>query len=513
MSNLNVIILPNTYRDSVFLMKLSAEAKSESGAEQVSAMMGTTRNKALFVQSGLSNAEVENANADDLVVVIKASGDKISAASSAVKKLLEAAPAKKSGQVGQAAPKTVADACVIDSELNLALISVAGDYARYEAALCVNRGMDVVLYSDNVSIEDERALKTLAIQKGRLVMGPDCGTAIINGTPFAFANGARVGNVGIIGASGTGLQEVVCLLERFGVGISQAYGVGGRDLKDDIGGLTTLGALERLLADKETKFIGILAKPPGAKTRAKLLERLVAAKSSGKTIAVHYLGAENYDAEDKAGILHGKDLTDFSLLLAKLANKNVDEKAVLGKLEQPPKMKAGFLRGLFSGGTLCYESAYLSAPILGGNCYSNLGMKGFGELEATQKSQGHAFWDFGDDAFTVGRPHPMMAPELRMERLVTELQDPEVSVVFLDVVIGFGAAVNQAQTLVDALKKAETLSGGKSREKIVVAYVCGTDLDNPSRSAEVAILEKNGVIVGKSNAQAAVFAANAAKAG
>jgi len=500
------IILPDTYRDSVFLMKLSVQARDESGAAQVSAMMGTERNKELFVRSGLSTPQVEAAKADDLVIAVQAEAALLDKALATVQQLLDAAPKKQAG-AGEVTPQTLEQVLANDKSVTTVLISVAGDYARYEAAKALSAGLDVMLYSDNISLEDERALKKLAGQKGRLLMGPDCGTAIIDGVPFAFANTVRKGPVGLIAASGTGLQEVTCLLDRLGVGVSQAYGTGGRDLKDEIGGMAAFSALDRLLEDSGTRFIGILGKPPGGKTRTALLEKI---KKSSKPVAVHYLGTSDYADEDAAGVSHADNLTDFSHLLATMTDPKAPCDTIPGPLPQAAEGKPGLLRGLFSGGTLCQEAAELAAPILGSKLYSNLHIAGFGELNASTPSIGHAFWDFGDDEFTVGRPHPMMAPDLRMQRLVQELLDPQVSVILADMVIGFGAASGQAELFAGAVREAEARSGGKSRDKVVVVSVCGTEGDRPSRSAESAILEKAGVKVLGSNARAAVWAASIA---
>ena len=506
MSAVKTLVMPDTYRDSVFLMKLSVQARDASGAEQVSAMMGTPRNKDLFAASGLSTPEVVAAKPDDLVVVVKAEASTLDTVLELVQNMLDAAPTKKSGSSEAEAPKSLDQLLTAEKGLTLAMISVAGDYARYEAAKAVAAGLDVMLYSDNISLEDELALKTLARKKNLLVMGPDCGTAIIDGVPLAFANTVQRGSIGLIAASGTGLQEVTCLLDRLGAGVSQAYGTGGRDLKDAIGGITTFSALDRLLDDPTTKIIGIIGKPPGSKTRKLLVERL---KKSSKPAFVHFLGSAGYADEDAAGIGHAADLTAFSLLLAQKAGGTAPT-AVPGDAPAVPKLQPGCLRGLFSGGTLCQESAELAAPILGKDLYSNLDVNGFAKLSAADPSKGHAFWDFGDDAFTVGKPHPMMAPEQRMDSLVAELLDPAVCVVLLDLVIGYGAAQGQAELVVKALEKAAAQSGGKSRAKLVVAAVCGTEGDNPSRSAQAEVLRKGGVIVLGSNAQAAVWAATAA---
>ncbi|MFC0179228.1 acyl-CoA synthetase FdrA [Thorsellia kenyensis] len=502
MSVVKSIVLPDTYRDSVFLMKLSVQAKEESGAEQISAMMATQRNKELYQNSGLLTDEISQAKPDDLAIAVKAPEALIESALAKVKELLNAAP-KKQAQEGAVIAKTIAQAMQDRLDKTTVLISCAGDYAAYEAAQAVSAGCDVVLYSDNISLEKERALKELARSKGLLVMGPDCGTAIIDSIPFAFANTVGKGSVGVIGASGTGLQEVTCLLDRLGVGISQAFGTGGRDLKDDIGGITAISAFERLLKDEETKIIGILGKPPGDKTRAKLI---ALAKDSSKPVAVHFLGAKEYDLEEKANIPYATNLTEFSLLLGKLANTQLQTPSEFQTETKPVDVKGKYIRGLFSGGTLCQESAEIAGKLIGKELYSNLSVDGFTAIKAGTKSIGNCFWDFGEDEFTVGRPHPMMAPELRMEHLVESLLDEEVGVVLADMVIGFGAADGQAETFVNALKKAQSLSSGKSLEKLVVLSVCGTEKDTPARKEVKAVLEANGVHVFESNALAANFA-------
>ena len=505
---IKTVIKPNTYRDSIFLMKLSAQASKESGAEAVSAMMATDRNKDLFAASGLMTPEIQSAKANDLAIAIKGDGSTAEAAEAAVMRLLDQAPEKKTASAanGVAAPSSMDQAKKIESGLNLALISVAGDYARYEAAEALANGMDVMLYSDNISLPDELALKRLAQKKGLMVMGPDCGTAIINGTPLAFANAVTRGPVGIVGASGTGLQEVCCLLERMGVGISQAYGTGGRDLKDDIGGITSFTALDRLAKDDATKAVVILAKPPGQKTRARVLERC---KTLGKPVFIHYIGATEYTAERAAGIQCGEDLTDLSIIAA----RHFNSKAALPGMDaapKPPKVNPGNLCGVFGGGTLCQEAAEICGPLLKGDKASNLTVHGFTKIGGKDTFSGHVFWDLGEDEFTVGRPHPMMAPDLKMDRMVQALLDPKVSVVLIDLVIGYGSHPEQAKLVVEALAKAEKESAGKSRQKVVVASVCGTDKDTPCRCAEVEEVEQAGVVVLASNALAARFAAEVA---
>ncbi len=509
MTVVRTLILQDTYRDSVFLMKLSSQARTETGAAQVSAMMGTVRNKELFERSGLSTPEVRAARPDDLVIAVEVDEAGAEAALARVEELLNEAPSRPTaGSCGPETPSSLEAALAADKALNLALVSVAGDYGRYEAAKAVAAGLDVMLYSDNISLEDEIALKQLARRKGRMVMGPDCGTAILDGVPLAFANAVRRGGVGIVGASGTGIQELTCLLDRFGVGVSQVYGTGGRDLKDEVGGITALAGLERLAADPLTRIVAVIGKPPGNRTRARLAETF---RGLGKPVYVHYLGAEDAAPERAAGALAAADLTELATLIAAVERPEADPAAVLGADPVVPRGRPGWLRGLFGGGTLCQEAAELAAPLLVGEKYANLAIRGFHRLTGSEPSRGHCFWDFGEDEFTVGRPHPMMAPELKMEHLVRELCDPDVAVVLMDMVIGYGSHPDQAALIVRALEEAERASHGASREKRVILSVCGTDADQPDRAGQVRVLEQAGILVLGSNARAAVFAARATK--
>jgi FdrA protein len=176
--------------------------------------------------------------------------------------------------------------------LNLALISVLGDYAAAEAIKALRPGLSVMLFSDNVSLAHEREIKTLAREKNLLVMGPDCGTAIINGMPLGFANVVRRGAIGVVAASGTGLQEVTCCIDQLGAGISQALGTGGHDLHESIGGISMLYGLDALSADPDTRVIVLISKPPAPAVAEKILAR---ARAAGKPVVVNFLGARPED--------------------------------------------------------------------------------------------------------------------------------------------------------------------------------------------------------------------------
>lgn len=504
------IVLPGVYRDSVFLMKLSGRAREQSGADRVTALMGTSRNKDLLGQSGLLTRDIESAGSDDLVIAIDASPELSRIAEKTVRDLLAKPPRALRSPLEQLAPKSLLMACERLDGANLAMISVAGEYAKYEAAQALSAGLDVFLYSDNISLPDELALKRLAASEGLLVMGPDCGAAVVNNTPLGFANRLRQGTVGIVSTSATVLQEVGCLLDRCGLGISAAYGVGGRDLADDIGGLSSQTALDRLSRDPNTQFIVVIGDRPGVNTRRKLAELY---PRLGKQVLVRYLGTNEYDVEDAADIPHAATLRDVVVMTAKHIASVLDMSDVdlpspgSSRGKESAALIPGFISGLFSGAALCYESAEICRDLLPGAMYANLPIPGIGVTNGYEPVDGHMFIDLGADGMTMGGPHPLLYPERKLERIVRELCTPGVSIVLTDVILGNAVAPDYAAQLVQAVDRAAALTGGKVREKRVVASVCGTESDTPSRSSQIDILRRSGVTVLCNNAEAARYAA------
>lgn len=504
-------VLKDTYRDSAFLMKISSAAISRPGIEQASAMMATERNKELFLASGLMTPSIEAAGANDLALAVSGDDQAVDEALGEIQEQLKSTTTKKrSTAAGAATPTTISEAVSADDTLNLAMISVPGEYAKYEAAQALKAGMNVMLFSDNISVADELSLKQMASEKGLLVMGPDCGTAIVGGVPLAFANSVRSGRVTMVGGSGSGFQEVFCLLERFGIGIRNAFGTGGRDLKDEIGGISTLSALQAADADPDTDLVMVVSKPPGTAVRSKLLKTYA---SMSKPVVVAYAGMTDTSLEEEAGVTCAANLEEASRQAAAILNPELDCAALL---EQDWRNRAAaealaadwttekYIRAVYGGGSLCYEAAGLVVATVSEDIYSNISVIGGKPIADAGTSTGHTFLDMGDDAFTVGRPHPMIAPELKMERVTQELCDPETAVVLVDLVIGYGSHQEQAKLLVEAREKAAGCQG--SAQKVIIASVTGTDLDNPSRKSQVEELAENGIVVAPSNAEAALLA-------
>jgi FdrA protein len=443
----------NTYRDSVALMRVSRRVAGLAGVEAASLMIGTPSNRELLRGAGLLAREGEQAGPNDLVIAVRAGSE--AAARGAIEAavgFLSEREAVKSGSLPSA--RSLAGALELLPEANLALISVPGEYAALEARKALERGLNALVFSDNVPLDDELALKKLAKEKGLMLMGPDCGTALIAGTPIAFANAVPRGDIGIVSASGTGLQEVSSLIARMGGGVSHGIGVGGRDLDARIGALGMLGAIDALEADPATRSIVLISKPPAPEVAKVVTERI---KRGTKRYVVCFLGAS------------GGTLCDA-------AEAAMNRKIPLFESPAVPRQKGKLVKGLYCGGTLCSEAKMIFAA------------KGL---------KGHSFIDLGDDEFTRGRPHPMIEPELRNEHVATALADPKVGVILLDVVLGFGSHADPAGVLLR----------NKLSSKAVIASVVGTEGDPQVFSRQVAALRAAGVTVAPSNAHAAELAA------
>lgn len=503
MGNLGVIVLNNTYRDSVFLMKISSEICGMNGIIEASAMMATERNKDLFTKSGLANQQLLDAKADDLVIAIKAENEEVlNTAVSKAKEMLSASLAvnKDDKEVHQI--KRLEHALSEDEKANVLLLSCAGDYAKYEAAKGLNSGMHIMLYSDNISIEDELALKKLAHKKGLLVMGPDCGTSILNGVPLAFANKVRKGKIGVVGASGTGIQEVTSLIHRNGGGISQAIGTGGRDPKEAIGGITMMDALELLKEDEETKVILIVSKPPCVAVQKKLAAFI---QSTDKPVVVNFAGNDDYEIIEQAGGKGFNSLRKAAMgaLACSTQNEAKEEICAFDYEQLVEKIKGldkerKYLRGIYSGGSLCYESMYFASKVLD-DLYSNIPMNHVNSLENVRKSVKNVFLDMGEDEFTVGKPHPMIDPTEKVKRLKQELSDEEAAVVLTDCVIGYGSYEDPAKAIADAVKEAKKQN---HQIPVVVTSVCGTEEDFQGYSNQADKLKEAGIFVADSNEEA-----------
>ena len=389
---------------------------------------------------------------------------------------------------------------------NLVLISTPGEYAASEAFKALSLGLNVMLFSDNVELQDEIALKRFAQERDLIVMGPDCGTAIINGIPLAFANVVRRGVIGVVGASGTGLQQVTCLVDRWGGGISQAIGTGGHDLHRDVGGISMLQGLKALAADPSTSVIVLISKPPSPEVAGKVLD---AAGSAGKAVVVNFLGADP-DRVRRKNIYPAVTLEDAAAAAVALAEGRIPE--ARNTTMPSPSIAAlapqqRYVRGLYSGGTFCYEASLLLKKELG-QINSNTPVEPSDRLSDVWTSRKHTVIDLGDDLFTRGRPHPMIDHRLRNERLLKEAHDPEVAVILMDVVLGYGSHPDPAAEMAPVIQKARDLAANAGRHLAIMGFVCGTAADPQNLSKQEATLREVGVTLAESNAQVVRMAAS-----
>ena len=523
-----IVIRKDSYFDSVFLMRISREAKGGKGVSDAAAAMATPSNKGWLTGAGYASADLDAAGPNDLVIAVRAEdGADLESLRKNIEAMLKSGSAVPPGAPGCGdngggdgdgtgpanRPQSLAAALEFAPESNLVLISVPGIYAAREARRALERGLHVMLFSDNVSIDDELALKQEAVKRGLLLMGPDCGTAIINGKPLAFANKVRRGNIGIVGASGTGIQEISCCIHKIGGGISQAIGVGGRDLSAQIGGLMMIQGIEALAADPQTEVIVAVSKPPSPEVAARVIEAL---RRANKPAVVHFIGAP--PRESYAQIAYADSLAGAAELACKLAKiptaprkkSNAAANALLESAAKSLSPSSRFL-GLFCGGTTAYEALTLLERA-GESIHSNLHAGHGFSSPSSPPAKGHCLLDLGADEFTSGRPHPMIEPELRNERLLLEIENPQTAILLFDVVLGYGSHENPAGVLVEGLEKArgkaQAQSGGNqnSSSLIAIASITGTPEDIQDSNAQRRILEQAQVIVLPDNCQAAKFA-------
>ncbi|MGP1675301.1 MAG: acyl-CoA synthetase FdrA [Candidatus Limnocylindrales bacterium] len=497
-------IFANSYRDSVELMQIAAAIEGRDGIERAGLVMATPANRDVLAAAGLLTDAVDGAGPNDLVVAVAAADDATATAA------LDEASARLTGGAGgedgagestATRASTLAEAVAELEGANLVLIATPGAYATAEARKALKRGLHVFLFSDNVPVADEIELKALARERGLLLMGPDCGTAILDGVPLGFANKVRRGTIGLAAASGTGLQQVTSLIDRFGAGVSQAIGVGGRDLDERVGGVMMIDAIERLTADPGTSVIVLISKPPAPSVAQRVL---AAASKAGKPVVVNLLGGDP-DAVAAAGGTFAATFEDAARLAAGLAlgtpiaasetaNDSMDGRDASDASDDlidgfaPGQVR---IRGLYSGGSLAGEAKVVLRTELG-----------------SEAAKAHEIIDLGGDEYTVGRPHPMIDPRLRNETIETTAADPTVAVILLDVVLGTGAHPDPAGVLVPAIAAAQATAANAGRRIAVVASVCGTEGDPQGLAAQEATLAAAGVILASSNARAARIAAS-----
>ncbi len=505
--SLQTIVKRNAYYDSVTLMLITRDLQKLEGVEDVLVGMGTELNLDLAKDLGLGDGEVDTLTVNDLFIAAKIDEAQITMqeVEDAFNDLLN--KKAESDDDEDYNPTSLSSAIESMPGANIVLISVPGQYAAAEVDEALEAGLHVMLFSDNVSVEDELRLKQKAVEKGLLMMGPDCGTAIINGAPLCFANAVRRGKIGVVGASGTGTQEVTVQVHKLGEGLSQVIGTGGRDLKEEIGGLMMIQGFESLIADPDTEVIVLISKPPDASVAKKIYE---IAKSSPKPVVIDFIGGDRAaieavgaiacisleDAAQKAvKVLRGQEFEDFAAFSLPDEEINQIVEREVAKLSSDQTE----LRAFFTGGTLADEAM----KILGEHhdIYSNIPLSPAMAIENLPEGRGHICLDLGEDQFTRGRPHPMIDPQTRTEFFSSHV-DEQTAVILVDVVLGFGSYHDPAGAVADSVREIRQQLSEKGRDVAVIASVCGTDLDSQDLNKSVETLEAEGILVMPSNAQA-----------
>ena len=513
MSVVRTHLIHQEYRDSVQLMRAASNvSKKVKGIQLASVMMGTPKNKPLLDEVGLLTPEANSADANDIVISIRA--DSVDTAEAAIKFIIDyLSQSVQTSHDSTLLYRSIRGALEGLPDANLAVISVPGEYAARDSHIALMNDLSVLLFSDNVSLDDEIRLKNEAHENGLLLMGPDCGTAMIKNVGLGFCNIVNPGPIGIIAASGTGTQEVMTLCHHLNLGVTHAIGTGSRDVKDKVGGITMIDGLHALERDPSIKLIILVSKPPEINTMAKIVTEI---EKSSKPIIINFLGKEHgyCDSPDKSVTVDTLEEAAYTaeqfIQSGKLARTTMLFKDTL-KVEKilknsvkllDPDQK--YIRGLFAGGTFTFEAAQIIRDMLSGHetLSTNVHLDGTSIISDVNVSQGHTLIDMGADEFTLGKPHPMIDQTERTKRFLEEIEDPETAVILLDFVLGYGSHPNPVLDMEDAF-----LQWKKQEKNIpIIAHVCGTPLDPQDYNESLTRLASHGIITMPTNAQAAKLA-------
>ncbi|HAT54853.1 MAG TPA: acyl-CoA synthetase FdrA [Lactobacillus sp.] len=493
---LYTVIRKNSYQDSINLMLLTQNISSMSSVKQVQVMMGTDANKGIFNEAGLLTDEAQAAEPNDMMIVLEADDKNVmNNVLQQIDKFLSDLSVKSDNSADSKTANNWDDAIKAVPDANLAVISVPGIYAADEIDNALDHNLNAFVFSDNVSLADEARLKQKAHKKGLLVMGPDCGTGIVSNVPLAFTNVVRSGNIGLVGASGTGIQEVTSMIERLGGGVTHAIGTGGRDLSDKVGAITMEDAISGLAHHDPTEVIGIISKPPAKEVRDDVVNLLHSIK---KPVVAIFLGEKPDHHEGSVYLAHTLEETSRMLMDLSEGKKVKDnyypEKALV---DADSQLIGKNVIGLYSGGTLAYEAGMLLSEAL--NLGGIISDEGY-----VLRAKGNEVLDLGDDIYTQGRPHPMIDPRIRIKKINDYAENPTTGVILLDDVLGYGTDDTMANSLAEAVDKVSR----KYPHVRFVATVVGTREDPQDYDVARKTLQKAGIIVLDSNAQAVRYALN-----
>jgi len=489
---LKTIVKKGSYHDSVVLMLLTNAISALDGVNKVSIMMATPANKDIFKQSGLDTEELMASTANDMVIVADVDDDKmLDVIMENVEDFFEKQATNEKKKSGSESVKSWDRALKVLPDADLAVISIPGAYAALEADRALDEGMNVFMFSDNVTIEDEAALKQKAHEKGLCVMGPDCGTGIIQGVPIAFTNSVSKGSIGIIGASGTGIQELTCIIDRLGEGVNNAIGTGGRDLSTAVGGITMMDMIDAMESDDTVKVLIVLSKPPAKEIREKISDRLSIYK---KPVITLFLGEKPEYHEE--GFYHAYTCDEAARLAVSLVRGGKEIPEIEPDVDRSQFFAADekkTIKAYYSGGTLANEAAMLIKDAL------DLKIPPEKKDGFMLTTGGHIVVDLGDDVYTQGHPHPMIDPAKRIECMKDCMDDPTTGVILFDIMLGYGSHEDMAGALIPTIKELQAKADAEGRKVFFVAEVCGTRRDFQGYDEAVNKLKEAGVVVCDTN--------------
>ena len=546
----HVVIKPNFYRDSLQLMKISEKLRQSSGVSEASIVMSTETNKGVLIRLGFPPSLIEQANESDMIIAVRAKDQQsIDLAAEQIGKLFESSVEGRLDSRDQEKTLDIDLALRRMPGANLVLLSIPGEYVKDISHKLIEQGIHQQIFSDHVPVEDELKIKKQAVTKGVLILGPGAGTSIINGKGIGFSNAISVGPVGIVAAAGTGLQEVACLLDQCEIGVKHGLGVGGNDPKDKIGGIMMLECMKILEKDDDIKVIAIISKPPSRSVEQKIMEYAIA-KGTKKYILAFIGGQltaagnkqqqrhnENFlspasssankssghttTADRDTGIVKVNSLASSVLAIANALGNQQLQKAISQLYISPEGLvnllqrewselqsNQKFIRALYTGGTFTYEAQVILRDIIDiGQIYSNAPIEQVKELQDSFKSQNHSIVDLGEEEFTKGRPHPMIDPTIRKFRIVEEAKDPEVGVILLDFVLGYGSNPDPVAAVIEELQLAKEIAHKQGHYLPIITHVCGTKNDIQGYERSISKLHSVGCVVMPTNALAVIASA------
>lgn len=507
---IKTLVRENSYMDSILILSVSREMMAFPGVHNAVVVMATDMNKTVVDEFGGMTPEARRAGANDLIISLELEDESILAKVEARVKEIVAGKSDGGGEA-DVEYRTLSAAKTALPEANLCIISLPGEYALTEAKNALEKGLNLFIFSD-MPEDQELEIKQMAHARGLFVMGPGAGTAVINNISLGLMSKVRPGKVGIVAASGSGLQEVAVLVHNYGAGISQAIGTGGRDLSEKVGGIMFLQGIDYLADDPETNVIVLISKPPHPATARKIYEAL----PKTKPVVIFFLGGDPEEIRSH-GAYAPRTLEEAAQMAFALTNgeavSEIDivsqDKADLAPIASAEKAKldAGqkYFRGLFCGGTHSEEAVTLLQAFVP-KMHSNIRFGRVALLEDRYFSLENALVDMGDEVFTKGRPHPVMDPSILVDRMIQEARDPEVGVILFDLLYGHAIHKDPVGAIEGALLEIRRIEKEEGRHICVIVSLCGTDIEPQNVAEQARRLREYGVILQPSNAKAALLA-------